>query len=136
MRAAVEANEPTIAELIAAWDVFHKHLPHGEYKGLGELSLIIGIMRKSQSSKSPDPQVEWVCEGCGLSGKTEYLEDEGAFAAVHAIRTHHADLVMRLSVGCLFNIDRLRVRNPRTMDVFAWNRYVVEIEKKSGRRKQ
>jgi hypothetical protein len=73
---------------------------------------------------------EWVCEGCGLSGKVKYKSQDGVFAVVNEIRAHHERLASKYAPLCHFDIDQTRVRNPELMDVYAWNRTVAEIEKK------
>ena len=77
---------------------------------------------------------EWVCEGCGLSGKTEYEPETGAFAVVHAIRDHHETLASKYAPLCHFDVDQVRVRNSQLTDEYAWNRLVAEIGRKCGRK--
>ncbi|MGA2426716.1 MAG: hypothetical protein ABSG07_22170 [Terriglobales bacterium] len=78
---------------------------------------------------------EWVCEGCGLSGSTEYKSSDGAFAVVHAIRDHHERLASQYAPTCHFDIDQTRVLNPELMDQYAWNRFVAEISRKTARKR-
>jgi hypothetical protein len=77
----------------------------------------------------------WVCEGCGLSGATEYDPNAGVFTVVHRIRDHHERLASSFAPTCHFDIDQTRVHNPELMDEFAWNRLVAEIERKTEARR-
>ena len=77
---------------------------------------------------------EWVCEGCGLSGKVEYDPKDGAFAVIHAICDHHERLASMHAPLCHFDVFQTRVRNPKLMDEFEWNRLVVKIEKDTRRK--
>lgn len=75
---------------------------------------------------------EWVCEGCGLSGKTEYT-DTDVRAVVRAIQNHHDTLAKKYSPKCRLDVYKVRVRNPELVDEFEWNRMVAKIEKDAGR---
>jgi hypothetical protein len=88
-------------------------------------------MRKTQNLK----RQEWVCEGCGLAGTTEYDENAGVFAAVHNIRDHHERLASQYAPTCHFDIDQTRVRNAALIDPYAWNRLVAEIGRKTQARR-
>jgi hypothetical protein len=79
---------------------------------------------------------EWVCEGCGLSGKVEYEPRDGVFAVVHAIRDHHETLASKYAPLCHFDVSTTRVRNAELMDEFEWNRLVAKIEKDTGRKRR
>lgn len=72
---------------------------------------------------------EWVCEGCGLDGTTEYHTGDGVFAVVQAIRNHHETLASKYAPLCHFDVDQTRVRNDELMDVYEWNRLVAKIKK-------
>lgn len=74
---------------------------------------------------------EWICEGCGLAGTTQYDPDAGVFDVVRQIRNHHENLASRYAPTCHFDIDQTRVRNPRLLDQYEWNRLVSEIGRKT-----
>lgn len=76
----------------------------------------------------------WVCEDCGMNGTVRYDIKDGVFAVVHAIRDHHETLASRYAPTCHFTLERVRVWNPREMDVYAWNRFVAAIEQRCERK--
>lgn len=83
-------------------------------------------------TKTTEPlKQEWVCEGCGLSGTVKYEAGGDVFAVFRLIRDHHERLASQHAPLCHFDADQTRVRNG--VDVYAWNRLVVEIEKNCGR---
>jgi hypothetical protein len=80
---------------------------------------------------APTNRQEWVCEGCGLSGTTEY-EVKDVLSVFRALRDHHERLASKYAPLCHFDPDQVRVRNPEMIDEYAWNRLVGEIERKCG----
>jgi hypothetical protein len=72
----------------------------------------------------------WVCEVCGLSGATEAGPHADTISAVYAIADHHDRLAKRLAPLCRFDLYKVKVRNPRLMDEYEWNRLVASIEGK------
>jgi len=79
------------------------------------------------------PKQEWVCEGCGLHGSTEYEPGNDVFSIVRMIRDHHERLASKYAPLCHFDVDQVRVRNPALMDEYEWNRLVMKIVKQAGR---
>jgi hypothetical protein len=54
----------SVSRLIHAWDLFHSHLPDGEYKGLGEMRMAITYAKKHLlSAPTPAEQQEIVNVG-------------------------------------------------------------------------
>jgi hypothetical protein len=67
------------------------------------------------SDKPRPSKQEWVCEGCGLTGKVTYEPKAGVFAVVRVIRDHHETLAGKYAPTCHFDIDQVRVRNQELM---------------------
>lgn len=70
---------------------------------------------------------EWVCESCGLNGSVQVSEHANPFSVVYAIENHHEKLAAAFAPHCLFDVHKVRVRNPELMDEFAWNRFVASV---------
>lgn len=72
---------------------------------------------------------EWVCEVCGISGATEFVQNADLFSVIYAIENHHDRLAQELAPHCRFDIHKVRVRNPELMDIYAWNRLVASLKR-------